>query len=105
MTDLTRRAFLAGAASLPVVAAIGPAVAAEAPIVAPLAAYVDPLGASAALPVAPVRPTMLLPDMWASACWHFGEAQVRRMGYAPHQFIPVTSVGYTNADGEWIEWI
>lgn len=53
---MKRRAFLAGAASLPVVAAIGPAVAETIPYVAPSAeaqaflAYVDAIKASMAQP-------------------------------------------------------
>lgn len=90
MTDLTRRAFLAGAASLPVVAAIGPTVAPEASIVAfNPKAYAAMLTKQMAIPSALTPPTLLLPNLWASACTHFGEDEVRRMGYAPQQPIPL----------------
>lgn len=87
MTQLTRRAFIAGAAALPV---------------ATVVAQAEPL-----LPMPPsVQPmvNLLLPPGYAEALAE-QMAMPALYGWAPagHALIPITRVGYTNAHGEWID--
>lgn len=73
---MKRRAFLAGAASLPVVAAIGPAVAETIPYVAPSAeaqaflAYVDALKAQYYMPTVNGLRAIASVGYMAADGWH-----------------------------------
>lgn len=96
MTDLTRRAFLAGAAALPVVAAIGPADAEITRIVA-LPAPSGAMGIKAYAAMLSER--IAMPAMHDAA----NLAAFSRAFDMKRALLAVTSIGYTNGDGEWVE--